>query len=108
MKHHIAKQLNEVAATMPRVFTWTMEPEVVEGSWLMHSPIADRQKIDPQLSYRVLLPVAKAVDHKQQIKDAYKRGGMEAVKAYHRSVIDKIKSKGNDTNPSPGVVLVRE
>lgn len=100
MKKHIAKQLNQVAATMPTVMEWSMESEEVEGSWLIHSPIADSQPIDPNKTYRILLPVLRGVDHKQQVKDAYKRGGLEAVKQYHRSVMNKIKNKQNDTNAS--------
>ena len=104
MKKHIAKQLNEVAATMPTVLEWGMEAQEVEGSWLIHGPIADRQPIDPTKMYRIDLPVLRGVDHKQQVKDAYKRGGMEAVKAYHRSVIDKIKLTKHDPNATTGHV----
>ena len=107
MKHHIAKQLNEVADTMPKVFEWEMEMTVVEGDWLQFSPIADKQSIDPAQFYKVLLPVARAVDHKQQVKDAYKRGGLEEVRQYHRSVMDKIKNTNHDIKPSPSVLLVR-
>lgn len=100
MKHEIAKQLNEVARTMPRVFEWYLEPTIVEGSWLMHSPIAERQRIEPDKMYTIDLPVLRALDHKQQLKDAYKRGGFAAVKEYHSSVLAKIKMKPNDVNTS--------
>lgn len=93
MKANIARQLNEVAETMPLVFEWEMRPETVEGSWLKYSPIADRQPIDPDQDYNIELPVMVAVEHKQQVKDAYKRGGFEAVREYHRSVMNKIKPK---------------
>lgn len=93
MKANIARQLNEVAETMPLVFEWELQPEVVDGDWLRFSAIGDTQKIDPAQQYRIDLPVMVAVSHKQQVKDAYKRGGFEAVKEYHRSVMNKIKLK---------------
>ncbi len=53
MKHHIAKQLNEVAATTPTVFEWHLQPTEVEGSWLQHSAIAEVQEIDPEQNYMI-------------------------------------------------------
>ena len=106
MKKHIAKQLNKVAATMPTVLEWGMEEEEVEGSWLIHSPIADHQPIDPTKMYRIALPVLRGVDHKQQVKDTYKGGGLDAVKQYHRSVLNKIKLKNHDPNTSTGHVCI--
>lgn len=91
MKNHIARQLNEVAAGMPQVFEWMPGKATMSGSDLNLTPLADKQKFDPDQMYEFNMPYMVAVEHKQQIKDAYKRGGLIAVKGYHKSVMDKIK-----------------
>ena len=42
--------------------------------------------------YPVEVPIFVAVEHKQQLKDAYKRGGMDECKKYIDNVFAKIKA----------------
>lgn len=94
MKKDIVKQLRAVADTTPAVFEWRMLPELFTGAELNLTPLADAQPEPyiPDAVYVVDMPALVAVDHYQQYKDAYKRDGWEGVKAYHRSVMDKIKN----------------
>jgi hypothetical protein len=93
MKKDIAQQLNRAAETTPTVFEWELRPEIFTGEELNLTPLGDHVYYIPENEYTVLMPTLVAVDHKQQFKDAYKRGGWEAVKLYHRAVMDKIKTK---------------
>ena len=93
MKAEIARQLNAAAESTPIVFEWTMMPSQFTGEELNLTPLGDHVKYEKDEIYTVLMPTMIAVNHKQQFKDAYKRGGWEAVKAYHRGVMDKIKDK---------------
>jgi hypothetical protein len=90
MKSNIARQLNEVAKTMPIVFEWKMERISWPGSDLNLTPLGG--DLDPDKEYEFDMPYMVAVEHKQQLKDAYKRGGFDEVKKYHKSVMDKIKA----------------
>jgi hypothetical protein len=92
MNKQIASKLNEVAAGMPVVFEWKTELVLMAGWELKLTPLEKFVKSDEEL-YQIEVPVMVAVEHKQQLKDAYKRGGMEAVQAYHRGVIEKAKNK---------------
>ncbi len=96
MKKDIAKALAKAAETTPTVFEWELRPETFTAEELHLTPIADQMALVPGRLYTVDMPCLVAVDHKQQFKDAYKRGGWPAVKEYHRSVISKIKL--NDRN----------
>lgn len=90
MKKAIATQLNEVADTMPIVYEWTLIPEEFTGEELNLTPLGNHVKYEKDKVYTVPMPAMVAVTHKQQIKDAYKRGGLLAVKQYHQSVMAKI------------------
>lgn len=97
MKKNIAQQLNAAAESTPLVFEWILLPEIFKGWELNLTPIADiNPPFEPEEDYSFDMPAMRAVNHKQQFKDAYNRGGWQAVKEYHTSVmakIDKIKSK---------------
>jgi len=94
--HHVATQLNKLAETTPVVFDWVLIPEIFTGAELNLSPLAETQTFEPTAMYTVNMPAMLAVNHKQQIKDAYKRGGFPAVKEYHQSVMAKIKNKNDN------------
>ena len=91
MKNNIARQLNEVARTMPHVFEWHQGKAIMSGADLNLTPLGG--SLEPDKDYEFDMPYMVAVEHKQQLKDAYKRGGFEEVKKYHRSVMDKIKAQ---------------
>jgi len=92
MKKDIASRLNEVAASMPIIFEWKTESILMKGWELNLTPLGDIYRLEKEKDYTVEVPVMVAVEHKQQLKDAYKRGGMPEVIRYHRSVMDKIKN----------------
>lgn len=92
MNHNIAKQLNEVAATMPLVFYWETRPVLMKGWELNLTPLGEGVTFEKDVDYEIPVPCMVAVEHKQQIKDAYKRGGLQAVKQYHQSVMAKAKN----------------
>lgn len=82
MKKPIANSLKEVAATLPRIFQWEPGNTVMTGKDLNLTPLAKDQKFEPSLEYEVFVPQLRAVTHEQQLKDAFKRGGMDAVDEY--------------------------
>ena len=92
MKKDIASKLNEVASTMPIVFEWKTEQITMKGWELKLTPL-DNKRLENESDYFLEVPCMVAIEHKQQLKDAYKRGGMDEVVKYHKSVMDKIKKK---------------
>lgn len=90
MKKEIASRLNEVAQSMPTVFEWKTAPVEMKGWELKLTPLDSPSLIDNQ-DYMIEVPCMVAVEHKQQLKDAYKRGGMDEVVKYHKSVLQKVK-----------------
>ena len=98
MDKHIAASLKKVADTMPIVFEWSTERIVMKGWELFLTPLADERTFEMDKDYYVVVPVMLAVEHRKQLKDAFNRGGWDEVKVYHRSVIDKIKTKKNESD----------
>ncbi len=94
MNNEIARKLNQIADGMPILFKWVEVPEVFTGKELNLTPLGEFERFDPAASYTVLMPAQKATEHRQQIKDAYKRGGMEAVKVYHSNFMAQLKAPG--------------
>lgn len=94
MNKRIASQLNEVAATMPLAFEWKTETVLMKGWELNLTPLGEGVTFEKDADYEIPVPCMVAVEHKQQIKDAYKAGGLPAVQAYHRKVMDKAKAPG--------------
>jgi hypothetical protein len=93
MKKDIAKELNNIASSIPLVFDWSTEKIVMKGWELNLTPFGDHQQFVPDEDYQVDVPVMIAVEHKQQVKDAYKRGGPSAVRSYYKSVMAKIQQQ---------------
>jgi hypothetical protein len=91
MNHAISKQLNKIADTTPIVYKWDMEPITFKGWELKLTPLGDLKVFIDDQDYSVMMPVLIGTEHKQQFKDAYKKGGWMAVKEYHREVINSIK-----------------
>lgn len=92
MRKDIVQQLHKAAETTPLVFEWIEVPEIFTAEELHLTPFADIMQLEPGAKYEVPMPALRAVEHKQQFKDAYKRGGWPAVKEYHSSVMAKIKN----------------
>lgn len=82
--------LLQVSEGMPVVFEWDMVPAEFTGEELNLTPLGEKNKYPKGETFKVFMPAMVAVDHRQQVKDAYKLGGWPAVKQYHTSVINKI------------------
>lgn len=90
MKKDIAKELHKIADSIPVVFEWSTEKIVMKGWELNLTPFGDHFKYEKDQDYLIDVPVMIGTEHKQQVKDAYKAGGTEAVRQYYKSVTDKI------------------
>lgn len=90
MRKDVAKQLAEIANTIPVVFEWELMPEEFTGEELNLTPFGDHQKFLPKEKYQIDMPALVANTHRQQLKDAYKKGGIRAVEMYREDVIKKI------------------
>lgn len=95
MKKHIATQLNAIAETIPHVFVEEDDYVPMKGEELLLTPLAHlvQHKDD---WYNVYIPKFVAVDHKQQVKDSYKRGGWPEVQAYMFKVLKQCGLDDND------------
>jgi len=93
MKKNIATELNQIADSIPIVFNWSTEKIIMKGWELNLTPFGDHFKYEKEQDYTIDVPVMIAVEHKQQVKDAYKRGGPSAVREYYQSVVAKIKKQ---------------
>lgn len=89
MKKSIARELNEVADDMPIIFDEKMETIMMCGKDLKLTPLEFMVNDDNEM-YPIEIPIFVAVEHKQQLKDAYKRGGMDEAKKYIDNVFSKI------------------
>lgn len=86
MKKNVAKQLHQVAGDLPLVFV--KEPIVIQmtGYEMNLSAFGEVHKYDNDQLYDVEFFQLRAVEHKQQLKDAYKRGGINEAKKYYNQV----------------------
>lgn len=92
MKKDIAKKLNGLAEKMPIILEEKVEFITLDGFEMNLSGYGEGRKWDRNKHYEVPVPMFKAVDHKQQLKEAYKRGGIEAVWTYFNKVIEDAKT----------------
>lgn len=92
MKKNIAKQLAEIADTIPVVFEWELMPEEFTGEELNLTPYGEYQKFPPHEKYQIDMPTLVANMHRQQLKDSYKKGGIKAVEQYRDEVLRRIMS----------------
>ena len=89
MKKNIVNKLLEVADTLPIIYEWKMVPEVFTGEELNTTPLADKVKFKPDQEYTYPMPAMVAVDHRQQLKDAFKHSGIDGVQNYFNQTMDK-------------------
>lgn len=90
MNNRVSKQLNEIADGLPLLFKWVDAPEEFTGAELNLTPLGEIIHYEPDVMYAVMMPALEATEHKQQIKDAYKRGGMPAVEAYKNFILRSV------------------
>jgi hypothetical protein len=89
MKKPIVQSIRKLADSLPQVFEEKEDTVLMSGLELRLTPFADWQELEPETMYAVPIPKYVAVDHYQQLKDAMKRGGLDAVKSYADDVILK-------------------
>lgn len=93
IKKDVAIQLRMIANSTPLLFEWIMLPTPFLGEDLNLTPLKTKDvKFESGVTYEIPMPHLRAVEHYQQLKDAYKKNGWQGVKEYHRIVIDKIKA----------------
>jgi hypothetical protein len=95
LKKEIAKQLNDIADGIPHVFIEQDDHVLMIGHEVLLTPLA-HLVIDPNLLYSVYIPKFVAVDHKQQIKDCWKREGMKGVTDYCKNVLRQLRFTEED------------
>jgi len=88
MKKNTAKLLNEFSEKLPLVFDVEYEYVPMFGWELKLTPLWT-DSLDKEEIYYVEVPLFRAVEHKQQLKDAYKRGGIPEVQNYFSTILKK-------------------
>jgi hypothetical protein len=89
MKKPIVQSIRKLADELPTVFEEHEDFVDMTGEELKLTPYADRQPLLDDLIYPVPIPKYIAVDHYQQLKDALKKGGVQAVEQYANLVMLK-------------------
>lgn len=96
MKKNIATKLNDIAENLPTIWEWELGLAEFTGEEMNLSGFGETEKFDRLIIYSVEVPQMRAVEHKQQLKDAYKRGGDRAVELYVNGVIKKFHAYSNN------------
>ena len=88
-KKEVARHLANLADTLPIVFELEYEEAIYTGEEMNLSGYGMEKRYEKGRYYKVQdLPVFRAVEHRQQLKDAWKKGGIDSVMEY----CDRIKS----------------
>lgn len=83
MQKRVAKHLFDLAETLPTIFELEYEEAIYTGEEMNLSGYGETTRYDNKKFYKSKdLPVFRAVEHKQQLKDAWKKGGLEEVMGY--------------------------
>jgi hypothetical protein len=87
MQKKVAKHLSDLADTLPLVFELEYEEAIYTGEEMNLSGYGETKHYEKGKYYKVTdLPVFRAVEHRQQLKDAWKKGGLEEVKGYYERI----------------------
>lgn len=86
MKRHIATAIRAISETMPHVFEMQDDWVMWSGHDLILTPLADRVD-DRDAMYKVWCPKLVAVDHRLQMKQAYRDSGWAGVLDYQKKVL---------------------
>ena len=92
MKKEVSKILNKLASELPYVYSPEIDYVLMTGYELNLSALGELITYPKENIYEVPVPKYVAVEHKQQMKDAYKKGGFDGVKKYMAQVLHKIKN----------------
>ena len=83
MQKRVAKHLFDLAETLPTIFELEYEEAIYTGEEMNLSGYGMEKRYEKGKYYKVQdLPVFRAVEHRQQLKDAWKKGGLEEVMGY--------------------------
>jgi len=91
LKKLISKQIREYAEKLPLVFEWEDDVVIMQGWELKLTPYGDNMTLEDDSYYSVPMYKMRAVLHEQQMKDAYKKEGVDGVVKYIKSISDKLK-----------------
>jgi hypothetical protein len=95
MKKDVASRINKLAERLPVIFKVEHITILMEGWELNLSGYGEYKKYDKDKVYEVPFIQYRAVMHEQQLKDAFKRGGMSEVSKYVDGVLANYE-KGED------------
>lgn len=90
MNKAISKSLTEVSERLPLIFEWEPGVYLFTGKELNLTPLGEKQKFIDNGIYKIELPQMRAVEHRQQVKDAFKKAGLAGVKDYCNNVMAKV------------------
>ena len=89
MDKKIAKELSGIAALLPIIYTEEEDIVVMSGADLNLSGYGEHRTFEKDKFYEVPIPLYRAVEHKQQLKDAFKRDKMRGVHQYIQTFCSK-------------------
>lgn len=89
MKKDIAKKLSEIADLLPVIYQEEDDVVIMSGDELNLTGYGEYRIFEKNKLYEVPIPLYRAVEHKQQLKDAFKRYGMKGVHNYIQTFCNK-------------------
>jgi len=89
MDKKIAKELSEIAALLPIIYTEEEDKVLMTGAELNLTGYGEHRTFEKDKVYEVPIPLFRAVEHKQQLKDAFKRNKMQGVHHYIQTFCSK-------------------
>ena len=89
MNKKIAKELSEIAALLPIIYVEEEDKVIMSGADLNLSGYGEYRTFEKNKFYEVPIPLYRAVEHKQQLKDAFKRDKMRGVHNYIQTFCSK-------------------
>jgi len=94
MDKKIAKELSEIAKKLPIVFNQEEEIIHMSGEELNLTGYGEHRTFEKNKYYEVPVPLFRAVEHRQQLKDAFKKDKMNGVHNYIQTFCNKVNDRG--------------
>lgn len=89
MNKKIAKELSEIAALLPIIYVEEEDKVLMTGAELNLTGYGEHRTFEKEKVYEVPIPLYRAVEHRQQLKDAFKRDKMQGVHNYIQTFCSK-------------------
>ena len=89
MNKKIAKVLSEIAATLPIIYVEEEDKVLMTGAELNLTGYGEHRTFNKSEVFEVPIPLYRAVEHRQQLKDAFKRNKMLGVHNYIQTFCSK-------------------